>query len=278
MPKVTSNEGKPFAEIGTLLRNLRLRRGLSQFELASAAGINNSYLSRIENGERRPSPKILKRFAEILDYPYDELVVTSGILSEEFVRSTAPRRPVVAERDKLAFLLRREGHLGDVSRPRAAQDEVGEDLRRIDGVLRPVEEERGIDASLITRCVRMHNRVAATGKRRVHPRDELIQHVSILDLADAEDVRAVSPVHQTDDRSQLPDLRVEPLLRPALEIRLHLFRNPFLAIPVILGGEEVLQIPERNEVFRHGSRSSDARQQATWHAALHRISPLDTAS
>ena len=62
MPKVTSNEGKPYAEIGTLLRNLRLRRGLSQFELASAAGINNSYLSRIENGERRPSPKILKRF------------------------------------------------------------------------------------------------------------------------------------------------------------------------------------------------------------------------
>lgn len=90
MPKVTSNEGKPYAAIGTLLRNLRLRRGMSQFDLARSAGINNSYLSRIENGERRPSPKILKRFSEILQYPYDELVVTSGILSEEFVRSTPP--------------------------------------------------------------------------------------------------------------------------------------------------------------------------------------------
>lgn len=90
MPKITSNEGKPYAEIGTLLRNLRLRRGLSQFDLASASGINNSYLSRIENGERRPSPKILKRFSEILQYPYDELVVKSGILSEDFVRSTTP--------------------------------------------------------------------------------------------------------------------------------------------------------------------------------------------
>ena len=89
MPKLTSNEGKPYAEIGTLLRNLRLRRGLSQFDLASASGINNSYLSRIENGERRPSPKILKRFSEILNYSYDELVVRSGILSEEFVRSTS---------------------------------------------------------------------------------------------------------------------------------------------------------------------------------------------
>lgn len=97
MPKVTSNEGKPFAEIGTLLRNLRLRRGMSQFELASAAGINNSYLSRIENGERRPSPKILKRFSEILDYPYDELVIKSGILSEEFVRSTPPSTQLAAD-------------------------------------------------------------------------------------------------------------------------------------------------------------------------------------
>ena len=88
MPKITNNEGKPYAEIGTLLRNLRLRRGLSQFDLASAAGINNSYLSRIENGERRPSPKILKKFSEILQYPYDELVVSSGILSEDFVRRT----------------------------------------------------------------------------------------------------------------------------------------------------------------------------------------------
>lgn len=88
MPRMSNVEGKPYAEIGTLLRNLRLRRGLSQFDLASSAGINNSYLSRIENGERRPSPKILKKFSEILQFPYDELVVTSGILSEEFVRAT----------------------------------------------------------------------------------------------------------------------------------------------------------------------------------------------
>ncbi|MCC7479717.1 helix-turn-helix domain-containing protein [bacterium] len=92
MPKITSNEGKEFAEIGNLVRNLRLRRGLSQSDLAHAAGINNSYLSRIENGERRPSPKILRRFSEILHYPYDDLVVKSGILSEDFVRQTPGRQ------------------------------------------------------------------------------------------------------------------------------------------------------------------------------------------
>ncbi len=93
MPKITSTEGKEFAEIGNLVRNLRLRRGLSQSDLAHAAGINNSYLSRIENGERRPSPKILRRFSEILHYPYDDLVVKSGILSEDFVRQTPGRQP-----------------------------------------------------------------------------------------------------------------------------------------------------------------------------------------
>lgn len=90
MPKKANTEGREFAEIGNLLRNLRLRRGMSQFDLAHAVGINNSYLSRIENGERRPSPKILRKFAEVLSYPYEELVVTSGILSADFVKSTPP--------------------------------------------------------------------------------------------------------------------------------------------------------------------------------------------
>jgi SOS-response transcriptional repressor LexA len=94
VPKLTDSSGKPYARIGQLVRNLRLRRGLSQFDLASASGINNSYLSRIENGERRPSPKILKKFAELLQYPYDELIVASGILSEDFVRSV----PMPAQR------------------------------------------------------------------------------------------------------------------------------------------------------------------------------------
>jgi SOS-response transcriptional repressor LexA len=97
MPKIANSKGREFAEIGTLLRNLRLRRGMSQFDLASAVGINNSYLSRIENGERRPSPKVLRKFSEALSYPYEELVVTSGILTADFVRSTPPEPPKRAE-------------------------------------------------------------------------------------------------------------------------------------------------------------------------------------
>jgi repressor LexA len=96
---------RPHAQIGELLRSLRLRRGMSQFELADAVRIDNSYLSRIENGERRPSPKVLKRFAQVLHYPYDDLIVTSGILSAEFIRTSgaASEDPV----DELKEMIRK---------------------------------------------------------------------------------------------------------------------------------------------------------------------------
>ena len=106
VPKITDSSGKPYARIGQLVRNLRLRRGMSQFELASASGINNSYLSRIENGERRPSPKILKKFSELLQYPYDELIVASGILSEDFIRSVPPPSQRVQPTDSTTEALR----------------------------------------------------------------------------------------------------------------------------------------------------------------------------
>jgi len=75
---------KPFLEIGKLLRNLRISKGYSQFDLAERVGGNNSYLSRIENGERRPSTRIMRKMSEVLDFPYDELVVASGLLSPDF--------------------------------------------------------------------------------------------------------------------------------------------------------------------------------------------------
>jgi SOS-response transcriptional repressor LexA len=88
MLRVDLSKVRPHARVGELVRSLRLRRGMSQFDLADVVGIDNSYLSRIESGERRPSPKILKKFAEVLHYSYDDLIVTSGILSAEFVRAS----------------------------------------------------------------------------------------------------------------------------------------------------------------------------------------------
>jgi transcriptional regulator with XRE-family HTH domain len=52
---------------GQLLARLREVRGLSQRELAEAAGVTGSYLSRIERGDRpRPSLKVTRSLAREL--------------------------------------------------------------------------------------------------------------------------------------------------------------------------------------------------------------------
>jgi SOS-response transcriptional repressor LexA len=82
--RVPSLEPKPYQEIGRLVRDLRISAGMTQFDLADAIDVNNSYLSRIENGERRPSTKIMRKMADVLNYSYDEIVMSSGLLSPEF--------------------------------------------------------------------------------------------------------------------------------------------------------------------------------------------------
>lgn len=55
--------GRGFHE---LLRAYRARSGLSQVRLAAAAGIDRSFLSRLENGQRWPSRVVVLRLARPL--------------------------------------------------------------------------------------------------------------------------------------------------------------------------------------------------------------------
>jgi DNA-binding XRE family transcriptional regulator len=52
----------------------RRRRGLTQQQLASAAGIPQGYLSALEAGKKRGTPETLKRIAEALGVTLDQLV------------------------------------------------------------------------------------------------------------------------------------------------------------------------------------------------------------
>ena len=49
------------------LRTLRLARGLTQPLLAEKAGIEQSYLSKLENGRSKPSDEVLARIAQALE-------------------------------------------------------------------------------------------------------------------------------------------------------------------------------------------------------------------
>ena len=55
--------------VGTLLREWRQRRHLSQLELAGMAGVSTRHLSFIETGRSRPSREMVLHLAEELDVP-----------------------------------------------------------------------------------------------------------------------------------------------------------------------------------------------------------------
>src|SRR3954453_6553636 len=69
------------ASAGRLLREWRMRRRMSQLDLASEAGISARHLSFVETGRSRPSREMLLHLAESLDVPLRErnpLLIAAG--------------------------------------------------------------------------------------------------------------------------------------------------------------------------------------------------------
>ncbi|MYY09525.1 helix-turn-helix domain-containing protein [Streptomyces sp. SID4919] len=60
--------------VGPRLRALRRDRGITLADLAATTGVSESTLSRLENGQRRPSLELLLPLARIHDVPLDDLV------------------------------------------------------------------------------------------------------------------------------------------------------------------------------------------------------------
>jgi len=64
---MTTTTGRP--RFGTLLKEWRQRRRLSQLDLALAAGVSSRHLSFIETGRSRPSAAMVLQLAERLEVP-----------------------------------------------------------------------------------------------------------------------------------------------------------------------------------------------------------------
>ncbi len=60
--------------VGQRLRQVREQRGLKLTEAAAQTGISKSTLSRLENGQRRPSLELLLPLAQLYRVPLDDLV------------------------------------------------------------------------------------------------------------------------------------------------------------------------------------------------------------
>ncbi|WP_035462118.1 helix-turn-helix domain-containing protein [Alicyclobacillus macrosporangiidus] len=81
---------------GSRIAQLRRARGLTQAQLASAAGVSASTIAMYETGRRTPDPEQLDKLAAALGVPPDQL--KSGPAGfEEAAEVPAPAAPVAAE-------------------------------------------------------------------------------------------------------------------------------------------------------------------------------------
>ena len=61
-------------QVGSRLRQIRGHREITLIELAERTGISKSTLSRLENGQRRPTLELLLLLAQAYRVPLDDLV------------------------------------------------------------------------------------------------------------------------------------------------------------------------------------------------------------
>lgn len=90
--------------LGKTLRALRARTGLGIKQVAPRLGITYTYLSKLENDEKRPSKDLIERIADYYGEDTDRLLVTAGRVPAE-VLTILQSEPEKA----LAFLRQRFG-------------------------------------------------------------------------------------------------------------------------------------------------------------------------
>jgi transcriptional regulator with XRE-family HTH domain len=82
---------EPEIDLGARIRSLRIARGSTLRELASGAGVTESFLSQVERGVASPSIASVQRIARALDHSIAQLF-TDGAPVGRVVRADARRR------------------------------------------------------------------------------------------------------------------------------------------------------------------------------------------
>lgn len=60
------------------IKNIRLKRKLTQEQVAELAGINPKYLGEIERGEKNPTASIVLRLSKVIGVPVCEILKSDG--------------------------------------------------------------------------------------------------------------------------------------------------------------------------------------------------------
>lgn len=72
-----SIKARTYMKLGIIIRDMRIRKGLSQGELADASDLSQTYLSQIENNQKEPNISTLRRIAKELGIPLPVLFYLS---------------------------------------------------------------------------------------------------------------------------------------------------------------------------------------------------------
>jgi transcriptional regulator with XRE-family HTH domain len=83
--------------VAELLRRIRSERGESVREVARRVGVDASYLSRVERGEKVPSPAFRQRLAKNYDFPPDAIELASGGVPSDIAEILRQHPEVLAE-------------------------------------------------------------------------------------------------------------------------------------------------------------------------------------
>ena len=65
-------------EIGDVLRNYRLQKGMTLRQVAGRASVALGYLSEIERGQKEASSEVLASIADALDEPLSQILIEVG--------------------------------------------------------------------------------------------------------------------------------------------------------------------------------------------------------
>lgn len=83
--------------LGAMIREARLRRGMTQDELAERIGAVGSYVSQIETGARKWPQELIPAIADALKLDEVDMAIAAGILRPRHDRPIEPENPVLDE-------------------------------------------------------------------------------------------------------------------------------------------------------------------------------------
>lgn len=90
-------------KIGKVTKNMRVARGLSQEQFCNQCGIDQHYISNIENGQRNVSVDVVERIADFFGLSLSqffaavETYIETSISNGSFIESEPPTTSIVSE-------------------------------------------------------------------------------------------------------------------------------------------------------------------------------------